>query len=198
MIPIFSDRLYLTTGDITKQKVDAIVNAANETLLGGTGVDGAIHAAGGPSIKEECRKIGGCKTGQAVITTGGLLIAKYVIHTVGPVWNGGERKEDDLLVACYKNSLTLARKKHINSIAFPAISTGAYGFPAERAVYLVIPFLLSYCVSYSEPEKIKIVCFDNAMFNLYFKAISQTSIVKPHEKNDQSTLPCQRLSGKRK
>jgi O-acetyl-ADP-ribose deacetylase (regulator of RNase III) len=175
MIPIFSDRLFLTIGDITKQKVDAIVNAANETLLGGSGVDGAIHLAGGPSILEECKKIGGCKTGQAIITGGGLLPAKFVIHTVGPIWKDGGSREDELLVSCYRNSLAIARKKHLTSIAFPAISTGAYSFPAERAVYLVIPYLLAYCVSHSEPKKIKIVCYDTAMFNLYFKAISQAS-----------------------
>jgi len=179
MIPIFLDRLFLTIGDITKQKVDAIVNAANESLLGGSGVDGAIHLAGGPSILEECQKIGGCKTGQAVITDAGLLPANYIIHTVGPIWHGGENKEDEMLVSCYRNSLALARKKHINSIAFPAISTGAYAFPPERAVYLVIPYLLAYCVSHSEPKKIKIVCYDTMMFNLYFKAISQASKKNP-------------------
>jgi len=175
MIPIFLDRLFLTIGDITKQKVDAIVNAANESLLGGSGVDGAIHLAGGPSILEECQKIGGCKTGQAVITGGGLLTAKYIIHTVGPIWKDGGNKEDELLVSCYRNSLAIARKKKLLSVAFPAISTGAYGFPADRAVYLVIPFLLSYCVSYSVPKMIKIVCYDTLMFNIYFKAISQAS-----------------------
>jgi O-acetyl-ADP-ribose deacetylase (regulator of RNase III) len=175
MIPIFSDRLFLTIGDITKQKVDAIVNAANESLQVGTGVDGAIHLAGGPSILEECMKIGGCKTGQAVITGGGLLTAKYVIHTVGPIWKEGGNKEDELLVSCYRNSLAIARKKKLASIAFPAISTGAYSFPADRAVYLVIPYLLSYCVSYSVPKMIKIVCYDAKMFDLYHKAISVSS-----------------------
>src|SRR5437773_5533511 len=130
-------RLTLDTGDITEQRVDAIVNAANSTLLGGGGVDGAIHRRGGPDILEACKRIvarqGGCPTGEAVITPGGRLPARFVIHTVGPVWSGGRRGEDDLLAAAYRNSLRLAAEHGLGTIAFPSISTGAYRFPIERA-----------------------------------------------------------------
>src|SRR5438876_3181258 len=130
-------RIEVVEGDITEQRVDAIVNAANTTLLGGGGVDGAIHRRGGPAILEECKAIvarqGGCPTGEAVITTGGRLPARFVIHTVGPVWSGGRRGEDDLLAAAYRNSLRLASERDLTTIAFPSISTGAYRFPIERA-----------------------------------------------------------------
>jgi len=135
-------RLALELGDITEQRVDAIVNAANTTLLGGGGVDGAIHRRGGPAILEECKAIvarqGGCPTGEAVITTGGRLPARFVIHTVGPVWSGGRRGEDDLLAAAYRNSLRLASERDLTTIAFPSISTGAYRFPIERAAGIAL------------------------------------------------------------
>lgn len=153
-------------------QVDAIVNAANESLLGGGGVDGAIHFAGGPSILAECQKIGGCKTGDAVITTGGKLRARYVIHTVGPIWHGGTQGEDDLLLSCYNRSLEIARKHMIQSIAFPSISTGVYGFPQDRSANLVIPYLFSYCKEYEDPQEIILVCFNKTMFDLYQSASS--------------------------
>src|SRR5437867_1653157 len=131
-------RLKVMQGDITKQKVDAIVNAANTTLLGGGGVDGAIHLAAGPALLEECRKLGGCATGQAKITRGYSLPVKWIIHTVGPVWHGGERGERDLLASCYRSCFALAAQHEIRTIAFPSISTGAYGFPMDRAARIAV------------------------------------------------------------
>lgn len=167
MIALLPNRLFIVQGDITTMEVDAIVNAANETLLGGGGVDGAIHRAGGPAILEECRNIGRCKTGDAVITSGGKLPAQYVIHTVGPIWIDGKHGEDELLVSCYKRSLEVARENQILSIAFPCISTGVYSFPQELSVNLVVPFLLSYCKEFTKPQKIILVCYSQVMFDLY-------------------------------
>lgn len=152
-------------GDITKIKADAIVNAANTSLLGGGGVDGAIHRAGGPAILEECKKIvarqGGCKTGEAVITAGGNLPAKFVIHTVGPVWSGGNNREGDKLANCYSNSLRLAVEYNCKSIAFPNISTGVYRFPKDEAAKISVEAIQKFLTRNNSFEKIMIVCFDD-------------------------------------
>lgn len=158
-------------GDITKLTVDAIVNAANSSLMGGGGVDGAIHRAGGPAILEECRKIvakqGGCKTGDAVITTAGNLPAKFVIHTVGPVWNGGKKNESTLLANCYKNSLQLAVENKIQSIAFPNISTGIYGYPKRQAAEIATKTVNDFLKQNDFINKVYFVCFDEENYNYY-------------------------------
>jgi len=174
---IIKKQIEVIHGDITHQKVDAIVNAANETLLGGGGVDGAIHSAAGKELELACKKIhdekGGCKTGDAVITTGGNLPAKYVIHTVGPVWRDGMQQEPELLFRAYLNSLLLASENRIKSIAFPNISTGIFGFPKEQgsriAVSTVVDFLNNNTTSI---EKVIFVCFDQENYNLYNELIS--------------------------
>ena len=151
-------------GDITKIKADAIVNAANSSLMGGGGVDGAIHRAGGPEILEECKMIvanqGRCPTGQAVITTGGKLPSKYVIHTVGPVWHGGSENEAAKLAECYKNSLKLAVENNIRTVAFPNISTGVYGFPKKEAAKIAVNTVKAFLSESDKIEKVIFVCFD--------------------------------------
>jgi O-acetyl-ADP-ribose deacetylase (regulator of RNase III) len=154
-------------GDITKLSVDSIVNAANSSLLGGGGVDGAIHRAAGPKLLEECRKLNGCKTGEAKITKGYNLPANFVIHTVGPVWNGGNYNEDELLTNCYLNSLKLAVENKIKSIAFPAISTGVYEFPLERAAQIAIKTVKKFIQSDKSIQKIIFVCFDDKTYQTY-------------------------------
>lgn len=154
-------------GDITKCKVDAIVNAANTSLLGGGGVDGAIHRAAGSQLLEECRELNGCPTGEAKITKGYNLPAKFVIHTVGPVWNGGNNNEDNLLADCYRNSLKLAVEYEIKSIAFPAISTGVYRFPLERASQIAVTEVTKFLKSNDSIDDVILVCFNKRNFGIY-------------------------------
>lgn len=168
-------RIELVQGDITKQKVDAIVNAANTTLLGGGGVDGAIHRAAGTKLLEECRTLGGCSTGDAKITKGYNLPAKWVIHTVGPVWHGGKSREDELLASCYRRSLELAAEKGLRTVAFPAISTGAYGFPLERATQIAVREVADFLEEHSAIEKVVFVCFDKYAYDGYAKALKRAS-----------------------
>lgn len=160
-------------GDITTLKVDAIVNAANKSLLGGGGVDGAIHRAAGPQLLEFNRKLGGCETGEAKISPGFNLSAKYVIHTVGPVWNDGNYNEDKLLANCYRNSLNLAVENKIKTIAFPAISTGVYGFPLERATRIAVKEVNDFLKSHLSIQKVIFVCFDDRSYQTYKKVIDQ-------------------------
>ncbi len=166
------DHVQIIKGDITKLEVDAIVNAANTTLLGGGGVDGAIHNAAGKELLRECRKLGGCATGNAKITKGYNLPAKYVIHTVGPVWHGGKTKENDLLISCYQNSLELARQNGVNSIAFPAISCGVYRFPIERAARIAVKEVQKYMKEYPSIKKVIFTCFNDEIYQTYQKILN--------------------------
>lgn len=176
MLILDINKIHIIKGDITKLQVDAIVNAANSGLLGGRGVDGAIHAAGGKRILEECMsiisEIGELKTGGAVITTGGRLKAKYVIHTVGPIWYGGDRNEAMLLANAYKNSLKLALEKGIKTIAFPCISTGVYGFPKVLASEIAFNTVIDTLRDNEEIEEVKFVCFDDYNYKLYTDLLS--------------------------
>jgi O-acetyl-ADP-ribose deacetylase (regulator of RNase III) len=164
-------RIELQQGDITRLAVDAVVNAANSSLLGGGGVDGAIHRAGGPAILEECRRIrdrrGGCPAGEAVITTAGRLPARHVIHTVGPVWNGGRNNEEQLLANAYRNSLRLAAQNEIRTIAFPNISTGIYRFPKDRAAAIAVAAAEAFLSGDAWMERVIFVCFDEENYQLY-------------------------------
>ena len=165
-----TNKIQVIKGDITKVTVDAVVNAANSSLLGGGGVDGAIHRAGGKAILDECRKIiarqGGCKTGEAVITTAGNLPAKFVIHTVGPVWNGGQNNESQKLTNCYRNSLQLAAENDCRSIAFPGISTGIYRFPKNEAAKIAVATVGQFIFTSDKIEQVIFVCFDDEYFDL--------------------------------
>jgi len=166
-------RMEVFEGDITGLDVDAIVNAANTSLLGGGGVDGAIHRAAGPRLLEECRTLGGCDTGDAKITKGYNLPAKWVIHTVGPVWHGGDKGEDELLASCYRRSLTLAQENNIRSIAFPAISTGVYRFPADRAAEIAVGTVADVLARSTGIEKVIFACFGRESAELHRAAIDR-------------------------
>ena len=167
-----SQRISVIIGDITQQKVDAIVNAANNSLLGGGGVDGAIHRAAGPELLKECRQLQGCATGEAKITKGYNLPAKWVIHTVGPVWRSGRQGEDELLARCYRNSLALTLEYQIQTIAFPAISTGAYGFPVERAARIAVNEIQQF-LDANHLEQVILVCFSQNAGDHYLSALQQ-------------------------
>lgn len=162
----------LIKGDITAQAVDAVVNAANESLLGGGGVDGAIHRAAGPGLLEECRAIGGCPTGQARITRGYRLPAKWVIHTVGPVWSGGGRREDEKLASCYRSVFAIARERGLKSLAFPSISTGVYRFPVERASRIAVREIRD-ALAAGAVDDVTVVCFDDATYAAYVAALKE-------------------------
>jgi O-acetyl-ADP-ribose deacetylase (regulator of RNase III) len=166
-----TNKIEVVIGDITEQHVDAIVNAAKESLLGGGGVDGAIHRAAGPGLLEECRRVGGCPTGEARITGGYNLPAKWVIHTVGPVWQGGSHDEDNLLGRCYRYSLSLAKKVGARTVAFPSISTGAYGFPVERAADIAIKEIAAFLGGNNEIEQVTMVCFSEETYDAYKRAL---------------------------
>lgn len=175
------DRIELMQCDITKAGVGAIVNAANTTLLGGGGVDGAIHWAAGPALLEECRTLNGCRTGEAKLTKGYDLPAKYVIHTVGPVWEGGTHGEPELLAACYRNCLTLAEQHSIQSIAFPAISTGAYGYPMDKACRIALTETMAFLDRHDTPQLVSFCCHSAYDLDEYRRALGE--LLQPQASN---------------
>ncbi len=166
-----TNRIKVICQDITSLAVDAIVNAANNGLMGGGGVDGAIHAGAGKGLLAECRTLGGCATGEAKLTGGHLLPAKYIIHTVGPVWRGGSQGEAELLESCYLSSLRLARENGVRSLAFPAISCGAYGYPIERACAIAVATIRDFLVENTLPETVTLVCRSKDMVQTYMKLL---------------------------
>ena len=168
-----TERIQIVQGDITQERTDAIVNAANESLLGGGGVDGAIHRAAGPELLRECRTLGGCLTGEARLTHGYRLPARWVIHTVGPIWSGGGHGEDELQACCYRAVFRIARENGIASLAFPSISTGAYRFPVERAAAIALREIRAALIANPALRLVRIVCFDAATLAAYRKAFAQ-------------------------
>jgi len=183
-VKIGEARLELVEGDITQQEVDAIVNAANTSLLGGGGVDGAIHRAGGPKILEECRQIGGCPTGEARLTTGGNLKARYVIHTVGPIYRGGGHREAELLTSCYRETLKLAFSRGLTSVAFPSISTGAYGYPLAEAAQVALTTVLNYLSQHPEIKLVRFVLFGKPAYEAYQKILRELLRVNPKAREE--------------
>jgi O-acetyl-ADP-ribose deacetylase len=167
-------RIHLVLGDITKQRVDAIVNAANSSLLGGGGVDGAIHHAAGKELLAECRLLGGCPTGEARVTKAYKLLAKFVIHTVGPVWHGGKYREAESLASCYRNVFALAVQHEVRTIAFPSISTGAYGYPVEDASLIAVRETRKLLAGDNTIETVTFVCFDRWTYDAYEQALNAT------------------------
>ncbi|HBH83254.1 MAG: O-acetyl-ADP-ribose deacetylase [Bacteroidetes bacterium GWE2_41_25] len=167
------NRIDLIKGDITTLEVDAIVNAANKSLLGGGGVDGAIHIAAGPDLIDECKSLNGCETGKSKITKGYRLKAKHIIHTVGPVWYGGYRDEHELLASCYQSSLEIAREQKIRTIAFPGISTGIYGFPREMAALIAVSETRRFLMKNKYPEKVTFVTFTDDNYETYRRLLNQ-------------------------
>ena len=165
-------RISLTRGDITELPVDAIVNAANPTLLGGGGVDGAIHRAAGPELLAECRTLGGCLPGQSKLTRGYRLPAAWVIHTVGPIWRGGSAGEDETLASCYRTALTLAAERRVATMAFPAISCGVYGFPVPRACRIAVGEINEFLTGSPHPARVDLVCFDTEVYEEYRKILA--------------------------
>ncbi len=170
----FWDRIQILEGDITDLKVDAIVNAANNSLLGGGGVDGAIHRAAGPELLDECRKMNGCETGAAKISGAYRLPARYIIHTVGPVWQGGNHNEPELLAACYRNTMLCALENEVKTVAFPAISCGIYGFPAERATVIAVNEVYGFLIGCDQIERVVFVCFNTEMLSIYQSVLDTT------------------------
>jgi O-acetyl-ADP-ribose deacetylase (regulator of RNase III) len=168
-----NNRLIIVEGDITKQQVDAIVNAANSSLLGGGGVDGAIHRAAGPELVQECSGLGGCPTGQARITRGYRLPARWVIHTVGPIWRGGQEGEPELLGQCYRNCFALVKQHGIRSVAFPSISTGVYGYPVEHASRIALTQIKEFLAEDMTVEKVAVVCFLKVVYETYLRAAQE-------------------------
>ncbi len=170
---MLQDRITVVCGDITQQRVDAIVNAANNSLLGGGGVDGAIHQAAGPGLLAECRQLNGCATGEAKITKGYNLPASWVIHTVGPIWYGGNQAEDELLASCYRSCLALAEQHSIRTMAFSAISTGVYGFPMERAAKIAVTEIQRFLESNNSLAQVILVCFSKRSYDSYLRAVKR-------------------------